>query len=250
MNAAECYKYCKETGKQARMPASQSGETVQLCNGSLVFSAGGTLVHLDERAMHPDAFMPIPEPKLPETQIIEVEMKQYTDRGVPDQVIQDMYREHDRQCAKWGKQTRSAFEWLAYLMEEVGELAEAISEEHYRDGVPEDVVKEAVQAATLAAKIAAMFSPATKGQGVTMTVGEHILQYGKEHGFTGLFNRDGDCACRLLAGAFEDCSMEGVAACEFGYVNECAGCPKVKDCEIEGAGEEGCFCVVPEEEKK
>jgi NTP pyrophosphatase (non-canonical NTP hydrolase) len=47
---------------------------------------------------------------------------------------------------------------MIYLTEEVGELAEAISEFEYRGGEKENIKKEAIQVATLAAKIAEMFS--------------------------------------------------------------------------------------------
>ena len=65
--------------------------------------------------------------------------------------------ENEAQLAKWGIQTRSIFEWLAYLTEEVGELSEAASEHEYRNGRPETVRHEAIQVATLALKIAEMF---------------------------------------------------------------------------------------------
>lgn len=60
------------------------------------------------------------------------------------------------QREKWGIQVRTPFEWLAYLVEEVGELAEAISEAHYRGGAIEKIALEAIQASTLALKIAKM----------------------------------------------------------------------------------------------
>lgn len=59
-----------------------------------------------------------------------------------------------RQIGKWGYQNRTPFEWMTYLTEEVGELAEAISENHYRDGDRKHVAEEAIQVATLALKIA------------------------------------------------------------------------------------------------
>lgn len=67
-----------------------------------------------------------------------------------------LYEENLRQLEKWGVQERSPFEWMCYLTEEVGELAEAISEYIYRDGGWIDIHKEAIQAATLALKIAEM----------------------------------------------------------------------------------------------
>ena len=66
--------------------------------------------------------------------------------------------ENNRQIKKWGIQTLDAFKWLAFLMEEVGELSRAISEHEWRGGTKEDIKKEAIQAATLAIKIAEMVS--------------------------------------------------------------------------------------------
>jgi NTP pyrophosphatase (non-canonical NTP hydrolase) len=72
--------------------------------------------------------------------------------------LQDMViEENDRQLKKWGVQWRTPFEWITYLTEEVGELAQAVSENEYRNGKSDDVVKEAIQVATLALKIAEMY---------------------------------------------------------------------------------------------
>jgi NTP pyrophosphatase (non-canonical NTP hydrolase) len=69
-----------------------------------------------------------------------------------------VYDEHIRQVEKWGVQDRTPFEWLTYTTEELGEVANAISECEYRDGNKREVVKEAIQLATLALKIAEMYS--------------------------------------------------------------------------------------------
>lgn len=86
-------------------------------------------------------------------------MKQYTDLKLRD--YEHLFRlvgdEHHRQIAKWGVQTVSSFEWLTYTAEELGSLAKAIGEHEYRRGSKEEVVKEAIQVATLALKIAEMF---------------------------------------------------------------------------------------------
>jgi len=66
-------------------------------------------------------------------------------------------RENHRQLDKWGIQDHSAFQWLAFATEELGELSEAISEHNFRDGKPEHCVKEAIKTATLCLKIAEMF---------------------------------------------------------------------------------------------
>lgn len=86
-------------------------------------------------------------------------MKQYTDKFLKDDnwIINKIQRENMAQQIQWGRQTHSAFEWLTYTMEELGELATAISECEYRTGTKEAVVREAIQAATLALKIAEMF---------------------------------------------------------------------------------------------
>ena len=65
--------------------------------------------------------------------------------------------EGDKQVKKWGVQDRSPFEWMTFLTEEAGELAQAISEHEFRDGLSDVVVREAIQTAVLAAKIAEMY---------------------------------------------------------------------------------------------
>ena len=65
--------------------------------------------------------------------------------------------ESDRQLSKWGTQNVTSFEWMTYLTEEVGELAQAINEFEYRQGCVADIVKEAIQVATLSLKIAEFF---------------------------------------------------------------------------------------------
>ena len=65
--------------------------------------------------------------------------------------------ENERQLEKWGIQDHSPAEWLMFTTEELGEMAEAIGEWQYREGLAEDVVKESIQTATLCLKIAEMF---------------------------------------------------------------------------------------------
>ena len=86
-------------------------------------------------------------------------MGAYTDRRFKsfEWIVGSIQNENERQLLKWGIQTHSPFEWLTYTTEELGELAQAISEHEYRDGTKEAVVKEAIQVATLALKIAEMF---------------------------------------------------------------------------------------------
>jgi len=86
-------------------------------------------------------------------------MNEYTDKTLKDgrNLWSKVSEENRSQLKKWGIQTHSAFEWLTYTTEELGELANAISEHEYRGGDIEDVVREAIQVATLALKIAEMF---------------------------------------------------------------------------------------------
>jgi len=72
------------------------------------------------------------------------------------EIFQMVKEENKRQIRKWGVQDRDPFEWLAYTTEELGELSYAISECVYRDGLQSEVVKEAIQGATLLLKIAEM----------------------------------------------------------------------------------------------
>ncbi len=86
-------------------------------------------------------------------------MKQYKDRCFRnfDWILGQIMEENAKQVEKWGIQERTAFEWLAYTTEELGELAKAISEHEYREGSKEKVISEAIQVATLALKIAEMY---------------------------------------------------------------------------------------------
>jgi len=86
-------------------------------------------------------------------------MKEYIDRCLESDnwIAKKVRTENINQIRKWGVQIHTSFEWLTYTTEELGELAKAIGEYEYRKGTKEDVVKEAVQVATLALKIAEMF---------------------------------------------------------------------------------------------
>ena len=84
-------------------------------------------------------------------------MNDWHDDGLFVSDIEKIHAENQRQLRKWGFQTHRPEEWLMYLTEEVGELAKAMSEYKYnRGGTAEDIEKEAVQVATLAAKMARM----------------------------------------------------------------------------------------------
>jgi len=84
--------------------------------------------------------------------------KMWTDQGLESLrgLVEMVIEEHVRQLAKWGVQEKSPFEWMTNLAEEVGELAQAITEMIHRGGPHRDIVEEAIQAGTLALKIAEM----------------------------------------------------------------------------------------------
>lgn len=83
-------------------------------------------------------------------------LSNWIDPGLELKDIAALLDEDANQVGKWGIQDVSPFKWLAYLMEEVGELAEAITDAEYRDGSMDKIHKEAIQVSTLARKIAKM----------------------------------------------------------------------------------------------
>ena len=58
---------------------------------------------------------------------------------------EEVKRERKRQIEKWGVQSHNAHEWLAILVEEVGEVAEAVVKENYR-GMYDELVQIAAVA--------------------------------------------------------------------------------------------------------
>ncbi len=86
-------------------------------------------------------------------------MKKYRDRMFINKewLFDQLDEENLRQLSKWGIQECTAFEWLAWTIEELGSLAKAINKHQYRKGPAGKVVAEAFQVATLALKIAEMF---------------------------------------------------------------------------------------------
>lgn len=70
--------------------------------------------------------------------------------------LESVAKERDRQDAKWGEQNHPLEWWLAILMEEVGELSEALLETHFDNGTDArerggiaNIRKEAVQSAAV-----------------------------------------------------------------------------------------------------
>ena len=85
-------------------------------------------------------------------------MKEYCDEQFKHTkiLLKSVVEENNRQLAIWGVQSHTLPEWLMYLVEEVGELAKAISEFMYRGEKSGNIYDEAIQVATLAMKIAEM----------------------------------------------------------------------------------------------
>lgn len=70
-------------------------------------------------------------------------------------VLHDVAQERVRQDAKWGEQNHDPFAYLAILMEEVGELAQAALHARFGGpgGSPAHLREEAVQCAAVAVAI-------------------------------------------------------------------------------------------------
>jgi len=86
--------------------------------------------------------------------------KTYKDLGMVNSefLINEIKKENKRQLSKFGFENVSAFQWMSYLTEEVGELAQAMNDyKSKKDTNAKKIVTEAIQAASLALKIAEMF---------------------------------------------------------------------------------------------
>ena len=80
-----------------------------------------------------------------------------TDTGLENTEYHVLIESEDlRQLTKWGDQTHDMFRWLAILVEEVGELSEAMLNKAYWQGSYRSIEEEAAQVATVAIKIAVM----------------------------------------------------------------------------------------------
>lgn len=66
------------------------------------------------------------------------------------QVLATVARERASQRATWGDNNLPHFHWLGLLMEEVGELAQAITTREMGEAPESDVRAEAIQVAALA----------------------------------------------------------------------------------------------------
>ena len=84
-------------------------------------------------------------------------LQQFTDlklRKINLRTIEDLIMdEHLKQISKWGVQTHTAWEWITYTNEEMGEVNKSLSEWIYRNGTKEDLLKEIIQTVTLLLKM-------------------------------------------------------------------------------------------------
>jgi len=88
------------------------------------------------------------------------------DDGIDAYDLGMIQAEDKRQIKKWGYQRHSIWEWLGFITEELGELAEAIAEEQFRKGSLHNIGKEAVQVSTLALKMAIMIREWKEDSGI------------------------------------------------------------------------------------
>lgn len=76
-----------------------------------------------------------------------------------EQAIDLVKKERERQDKKWGyPHHHHPMAWLSILMEEVGELAEAINENHFNNGSPDKIIKEATHVSAVALAMIEHFS--------------------------------------------------------------------------------------------
>jgi NTP pyrophosphatase (non-canonical NTP hydrolase) len=72
------------------------------------------------------------------------------------QVLSAVNAERERQDAKWGIQRHSYGEWLKILVEEVGEVAQAMQKDSvsYKDSDADDLYEELIHVAAVSVAIA------------------------------------------------------------------------------------------------
>ncbi len=92
------------------------------------------------------------------------ETRKYYDEGFAHKsmILESLERENRSQFKKWGIQEHTLAEWMLFLTEEIGELAQAIGELEFREGTYKEVYDEAVQSAMLSIKIAEMVMKVSK----------------------------------------------------------------------------------------
>ncbi len=85
-------------------------------------------------------------------------MKLYKDRCLDNMHLLSelLEEEHRRQLKQFGVQEHSLYKWVTCIMEELGELSEAILENDCGAAPLTDVTREALEVATLALKVVEM----------------------------------------------------------------------------------------------
>jgi hypothetical protein len=74
-----------------------------------------------------------------------------------EKLLRLVLQENANQIKKWGIQNHDISKWLAFTTKKHRELTKAISEYEFRNGSIDDIIKEAIQNATLTLKIAEMY---------------------------------------------------------------------------------------------
>ena len=72
-------------------------------------------------------------------------------------VIRDVSAERDRQDEMWGEQNHDPYKYLAILVEEIGEVSDAILEADFRSGSWDNYRTELVQVAAVAVAMVECF---------------------------------------------------------------------------------------------
>ena len=78
------------------------------------------------------------------------------DEGLEFEHLEDIMRESENQIEKWGNQEHTISQWMLFLTEELGELAEAIADFIFRNGQLSEIRTEAAQVSALALKMTVM----------------------------------------------------------------------------------------------
>lgn len=78
------------------------------------------------------------------------------DRQLRTEVMMDVHTERDRQNEKWGRQRHAYGEWLKILIEEVGEVAQAMQRDMNwgKETDASNLYKELIQVSAVAQAIA------------------------------------------------------------------------------------------------
>jgi len=74
-----------------------------------------------------------------------------------------------------------------------------------------------------------------------LTVRQIVIDCLEAKGYTGLFNRDGECGCKFTElASCENLNLD----CEAGYVANCSTCKSISKCETTKRYGDGCGFIV------